>query len=39
MRIGLTWWIVGMILATGYFIFLYRRFSGKVSTSAETGGH
>ncbi|HEV3221097.1 MAG TPA: cytochrome d ubiquinol oxidase subunit II [Candidatus Acidoferrales bacterium] len=30
MRIGLQWWIPGMILASGYFIFLYRRFAGKV---------
>jgi cytochrome d ubiquinol oxidase subunit II len=30
MRIGLTWWIIGMILASCYFIFLYRRFAGKV---------
>jgi cytochrome d ubiquinol oxidase subunit II len=25
------WWIPGMILVTGYFIFTYRRFAGKVS--------
>jgi cytochrome d ubiquinol oxidase subunit II len=30
LRIGLAWWIVGMILAAVYFIFLYRRFSGPV---------
>jgi cytochrome d ubiquinol oxidase subunit II len=35
MQIGLVWWIVGMILAAGYFIFLYRRFAGKVG--AENG--
>ncbi len=27
---GLLWWIPGMLLATGYFFFLYRRFRGKV---------
>lgn len=37
MRIGLMWWIVGIILATGYFIFLYRRFAGKVSTGDRHG--
>jgi cytochrome d ubiquinol oxidase subunit II len=37
MRIGLKWWIVGMILATGYFIFLYRRFAGKVGADGEHG--
>jgi cytochrome bd ubiquinol oxidase subunit II len=30
LRIGLAWWIVGVSLATAYFIFLYRRFSGPV---------
>jgi cytochrome bd ubiquinol oxidase subunit II len=30
LRIGLAWWIVGISLATAYFIFLYRRFSGPV---------
>jgi cytochrome d ubiquinol oxidase subunit II len=40
MQIGLTWWIVGIILATGYFIFLYRRFAGKVGSSNPTSdGH
>jgi cytochrome d ubiquinol oxidase subunit II len=33
LRIGLAWWIVGMILAAVYFISLYRRFSGSVRTS------
>jgi cytochrome bd ubiquinol oxidase subunit II len=32
LRIGLAWWIVGMILASVYFIFLYRRFAGPVRT-------
>lgn len=30
LRIGLVWWIPGMLLATGYAYFLYRRFAGKV---------
>ncbi len=29
---GLVWWIVGMALATGYFVFIYRMFRGKVVT-------
>jgi cytochrome d ubiquinol oxidase subunit II len=29
--IGLAWWLPGMALATGYTVFLYRRFAGKVS--------
>lgn len=30
LTIGLAWWIPGMILATGYFVFTYRRLAGKV---------
>ena len=38
LRIGLVWWILGMILATAYFVFTYRHFAGKVrSDSAEEG--
>ncbi len=39
LKLGLAWWIVGMILATFYFLYLYRRFSGKVSTSGEGASH
>ena len=28
--VGLIWWIPGMILALGYFFFVYRMFKGKV---------
>ncbi len=38
LRIGLIWWIVGIVLTTTYFIYLYRSFRGKVTpTSDETG--
>ena len=37
LKIGLIWWSVGMILAAGYFTFLYRSFAGKVT--AETIVH
>ena len=30
LRIGLAWWIPGMMLVAGYFVFTYRRFAGKV---------
>jgi cytochrome bd ubiquinol oxidase subunit II len=36
-KIGLIWWVLGMILAAGYFIYAYRAFAGKVS--AEAGSH
>ena len=32
LRLGLAWWVVGMILAAVYFVFLYRRFAGPVHT-------
>lgn len=28
--IGLRWWIIGILLALGYFFFVYRHFAGKV---------
>ncbi len=30
MGVGLVWWSVGMVLAIGYFTFIYRMFRGKV---------
>jgi cytochrome bd-type quinol oxidase subunit 2 len=30
MTVGLVWWLVGVALAVGYFVFLYRSFRGKV---------
>ncbi len=31
MRVGLIWWIPGIILVAAYFVYTYRRFSGKVN--------
>lgn len=36
LRVGLFWWIPGMALTVGYFIYLYRKFAGKVDL-AEPG--
>jgi cytochrome d ubiquinol oxidase subunit II len=33
--VGLTWWILGMILALGYFTLLFRMFKGKVGAEGE----
>jgi len=33
--VGLIWWVFGMILALGYFIFVYRMFRGKVQLEGE----
>jgi cytochrome bd ubiquinol oxidase subunit II len=39
LRVGFVWWIVGMTLATGYFVFTYRRFAGKVSAVDDGEGY
>ncbi len=33
--VGLTWWVLGMILALGYFTLLFRMFKGKVGIEGE----
>jgi cytochrome d ubiquinol oxidase subunit II len=35
LRIGLWWFLPGIALAIGYFVFTYRRFSGKVRPTEE----
>jgi cytochrome d ubiquinol oxidase subunit II len=30
LAVGLAWWIVGMVLAVGYVVFVYSKFRGKV---------
>jgi len=37
LTVGLTWWILGVILALGYFTLLFRMFKGKVRL--EGGGY
>jgi cytochrome bd ubiquinol oxidase subunit II len=39
LRVGLVWWIFGMALATGYAVFTYRRFAGKVVISDDREGY
>jgi len=36
MRVGFTWWAIGIVIAIGYFVFLFRMFRGKVG---EAGGY
>ncbi len=36
LSIGLIWWSFGMLLALGYFVFVYRMFKGKITAE---GGH
>lgn len=35
LKVGLVWWIFGMLLVTAYFVFTYRRFAGKSSVAGE----
>ncbi len=37
LSVGLIWWTLGAVLAIGYFVFVYRMFAGKVSTTAGHG--
>lgn len=35
LAVGFAWWILGMILAVGYFFYVYRMFRGKVRVEGE----
>lgn len=35
LSVGLAWWLVGMTLAAGYIVFVYRKFSGKLEISGD----
>jgi len=37
LKIGLAWWVLGMVLVTGYFIYTYRHFAGKVRLDDDHG--
>ncbi|HVP51376.1 MAG TPA: cytochrome d ubiquinol oxidase subunit II [Terriglobales bacterium] len=39
LMVGLVWWTVAMILTLSYFVFLYRRFRGKVGLEAADEGY
>jgi cytochrome bd ubiquinol oxidase subunit II len=39
LSVGLVWWGLGMALAVGYFIFIYRMFRGKVQSAAGQHGY
>ena len=38
-RIGLIWWVIGMALAVGYLIYIYRHFAGKVKLDTDHEGY
>jgi cytochrome bd ubiquinol oxidase subunit II len=37
LKVGLLWWAIGIALATSYFTYVYRSFSGKVSVEKDSG--
>ncbi|MGA3127910.1 MAG: cytochrome d ubiquinol oxidase subunit II, partial [Candidatus Korobacteraceae bacterium] len=37
LQVGLRWWILGIVIALAYFVFLYRMFRGKVTLENEGG--
>lgn len=40
LKIGLVWWVIGMLLAAGYFTYVYRTFAGKISVGdTDTHGY
>ena len=36
---ALVWWPIAVILAASYFVFISRRYAGKVSTSRDNQGY
>ncbi len=39
LKVGFVWWGIGMVLALGYFVFVYRMFRGKVQVEEGASGH
>lgn len=35
LRVGLIWWGIGISLAAGYFVFLYRHFAGRIPSESS----
>ena len=36
LRVGLYWWTLALVLAVGYFVYLFRAFRGKVTLEADS---
>lgn len=36
LNVGMTWWVIGILLTTSYFVYIYRAFRGKVSSRTES---
>jgi cytochrome d ubiquinol oxidase subunit II len=39
LSVGLIWWSIGMVIAAGYFVFIYRTFRGKVMHTPQSEGY
>jgi cytochrome d ubiquinol oxidase subunit II len=39
LRVGLIWWVMAIFLASGYFVYLFRSFRGKVTVEQEGHGY
>lgn len=39
LKVGVIWWTIGMVIAIGYFTYLFYQFRGKVKVSAEGEGY
>jgi cytochrome d ubiquinol oxidase subunit II len=39
LRVGLAWWIIGMVLVAGYTVYVYRHFAGKVTPGDSEEGY
>lgn len=39
LKVGIIWWTIGILLAAGYFTYVYRSFAGKVDLEANSYEH
>ncbi len=39
LQIGLIWWVIGIMLTIGYFVYLFYSFRGKIRVTEETEGY
>jgi cytochrome bd ubiquinol oxidase subunit II len=39
LRVGLIWWVLAILLAVGYFVYLFRSFRGKVQLESDGHGY
>ena len=39
LKIGLIWWVIGIVLVAGYFTYVYRSFADEVNVEKEMDEH